>query len=181
MERKENQQMKRAAGIRFAAIIFLLCCMIACSSASAEATQEENIMADYDFTIFTNVEITGIDLNSMTQEELSVLYQAARYCQAMTEADIETMREIVSEDMTFTHMSGMRQTREEYFADVADGSLTYYTIGMENPVIVLDGDHATVTYTAALNANAYGARGTFHMKGSHHYENRDGAWIAVNR
>lgn len=79
MERKENQQMKRAAGIRFAAIIFLLCCMIACSSASAEATQEENIMADYDFTIFTNVEITGIDLNSLTREELSVLYQAARY------------------------------------------------------------------------------------------------------
>ncbi len=138
-------------------------------------------MADYDFTVFTNVEITGIDLHSLTQEELSVLYQAARYCQAMTEADIETMREIVSEDMVFVHMSGMRQTREEYFADVADGSLTYYSIGMENPVIELDGDHATVTYTAALNANAYGARGTFRMKGSHQYENRDGAWIAVNK
>ena len=99
----------------------------------------------------------------------------------MTEADIETMREIVSEDMTFTHMSGMKQTREEYFADVADGSLTYYTIGMENPEIEIDGDLATVTYTAALNANAYGARGTFRMKGSHHYENRDGVWIAVNK
>ncbi len=47
MERKENQQMKRAAGIRFAAIIFLLCCMIACSSASAETTKEENIMTGY--------------------------------------------------------------------------------------------------------------------------------------
>ncbi len=138
-------------------------------------------MTVYDFTAFTNVEITGIDLDSLTKEELSVLYQAARYCQAMTEADIETMREIVSEDMTFTHMSGMKQTREEYFADVADGSLTYYSIGMESPVIELDGDHATVTYTAALNANAYGARGTFHMKGGHHFENRDGVWTAVNR
>lgn len=138
-------------------------------------------MMVYDFTVFTNVEITGIDLNTLTKEERSVLYQAARYCQAMTEADIETMREIVSEDMTFTHMSGMKQTREEYFADVADGSLTYYTIGMENPEIEIDGDFATVTYTAALNAKAYGARGTFRMKGSHHYENRDGVWIAVNK
>lgn len=25
-------------------------------------------------------------------------------------------------------MSGKKQTREEYFADIADGSLTYYTI-----------------------------------------------------
>ena len=138
-------------------------------------------MADYDFTVFTNVEITGIDLHSLTKEELSVLYQAVRYCQAMTDKDIDTMREIVSEDMVFVHMSGMRQTREEYFTDVADGSLTYYTIGMADPVIEIDGDQAIVTYTAILNANAYGARGTFRMKGSHHYENRDGAWIAVNK
>ncbi len=139
------------------------------------------MMTDYDFTIFTNVEITGINLDSLTNEELSVLYQAARYCQAMTDKDIDTMREIVSEDMVFVHMSGMRQTREEYFADVADGSLTYYTIGMADPVIGIDGEQATVTYTSILNANAYGARGTFRMKGSHHYENRNGAWIAVNK
>jgi len=138
-------------------------------------------MTDYDFSVFANVEITGIDLDSLTKEELAVLYQAARYCQAMTEADIDTMREIVSEDMVFVHMSGMRQTREEYFADVADGSLTYYTIGMANPIIEIDGDRAIVTYTSILNANAYGARGTFRMKGSHHYENRDGAWIAMNK
>ncbi len=181
MDRKETGQMKRSAGVRLAAIIFLLCCTIACSGAATETTREENRMADYDFIVFTNVEITGIDPDSLTKEELSVLYQAARYCQAMTDKDISTMREIVSEDMVFVHMSGMRQTREEYFADVADGSLTYYTIGMAEPVIRIDGDCAAVTYTAILNANAYGARGTFRMKGTHHYEKRDGAWIAVNQ
>ena len=138
-------------------------------------------MTDYDFTAFTNVEITGIDLDSLTKEELSVLYQAARYCQAMTDKDIDTMREIVSEDMIFVHMSGLRQTREEYFADVADGSLTYYAIGMENPVVAVDGDLATVTYTSVLTANAYGAQGTFRMKGTHYYQRINGEWIAVNR
>ena len=137
-------------------------------------------MTAYDFSAFANVEITGVDLSTLTEEQLSVLYQAARYCEAMTEADIDTMRAIVSEDMVFTHMSGMRQTREEYFADVADGSLRYYTIDMEKPVVKVDGGKATVTYTSLLNANAYGARGSFRMKGTHRYENRDGAWIAVN-
>lgn len=137
-------------------------------------------MTAYDTLSFPNVDITRIDLSSLTQEELAVLRQAARYCEAMTEADIDTMREIVSEDMVFTHMSGRQQTREEYFADVADGSLRYYTIGMEKPTVQVDGDRATVTYTSVLNANAYGARGTFRMKGTHHYEKRDGAWIAVN-
>ena len=154
----------------------MLLALLLGATALAEGTDMK-----YDFSTFTNVTLKGIDVSKLNEEELSALYQAARYCQAMTEADIDTMRQIVSEDMTFTHMSGMKQTREEYFADVADGSLTYYAIGMENPVVAVDGDMATVTYTSALTANAYGAQGTFRMKGTHYYQRINGEWIAVNR
>ena len=157
-------------------LVISLLALLLCAAALAEETEMK-----YDFSIFTNVTLKGIDTSTLNEDELSALYQAARYCQAMTEADIDTMREIVSEDMVFVHMSGMRQTREEYFADVADGSLTYYTIGMADPVIEIDGDHAIVTYTSILNANAYGARGTFRMRGTHYYRRIDGEWIAVNR
>jgi ketosteroid isomerase-like protein len=156
-------------------IAIMLLALLLGATALAEGTDMK-----YDFSTFTNVTLKGIDVSKLNEEELSALYQAARYCQAMTEADVETMRQIVSEDMTFTHMSGMKQTREEYFADVADGSLTYYAIGMENPVVAVDGDLATVTYTSALTANAYGAQGTFRMKGTHYYQRIDGEWIAVN-
>ena len=142
--------------------------------------EREETMKEYDFSAFTNVEITGIDLDSLSGDSLAVLYAQARYCQAMTDADIATMRELVSEDMIFTHMRGMQQTREEYFADVADGSLNYFTIGIADPVIKVNGDTATITYTSVLNANAYGARGTYRMNGTHHYEKLDGEWIAVN-
>ena len=157
-------------------LVISLLALLLCGLVLAEETDMK-----YDFSAFTNVALKGIDLSMLTEDELSALYQAARYCQAMTEADIDTMRQIVSEDMTFTHMSGMKQTREEYFADVADGSLTYYAIGMENPVVEVDGDVAKVTYTSVLTANAYGARGTFRMKGTHYYRRIDGEWIAVNR
>ena len=156
-------------------IAIILLALLLCA-ALAERTDMK-----LDFSTFTNVTLKGIDISTLDEDELSVLYQAARYCQAMTEADIDTMREIVSENMKFVHMSGRTQTREEYFADVADGSLTYYAIGMEDPVVAVDGDMATVTYTAALTANAYGARGTFRMKGTHYYQRIDGEWIAVNR
>ena len=142
---------------------------------------EDHIVAGFDFSVFKNVEITGTDLTSLDEDQLSVLYVQARYCQAMTDADIDTMREIVSEDIVFTHMSGRQQTREEYFADIANGRLNYFTIGIEKPVIKVDGDAASVTFTSVLNANAYGARGTYRMKGTHHYEMRDGQWIAVNQ
>ena len=156
--------------------LLIVLALLLCGVALAEETGMK-----YDFSTFTNVTLKGIDTSTLNVDELSALYQAARYCQAMTKADIDTMREIVSEDMTFTHMSGMKQTREEYFADVADGSLTYYAIGMEDPVVKVDGDKAMVTYTSALTANAYGAQGTFRMKGTHYYQRIDGEWIAVNR
>ena len=48
-------------------------------------------------------------------------------------------------------------------------------------MVKVDGDMAMVTYTSALTANAYGARGTFRMKGTHYYQRIDGEWITVNR
>lgn len=147
---------------------------------SLSAGEEGGEMAGYDFSEFNNVEITGIELSGLSEEQLAVLYQQARYCQAMTEADIDTMDEIVSDNSVFTHMSGMQQTKEEYFADVEDGSLRYFTIGIENPVVEVNGNLATVTYTSVLNANAYGARGTYRMSGSHWFENRDGVWYSIN-
>lgn len=137
-------------------------------------------MKNYNFSALTNVELINADLASMTDEQLAVVYAQARYCQAMTDADIDSMRELVSEDKTYTHMSGKKQTREEYFADIADGNLRYFTIGMDSPKVEVSGDTASVTYTSVLNANAYGSRGTYRMKGTHYYEKRDGEWIAVN-
>ena len=36
--------------------------------------------------------------SSLDDDQLAVLYQQARYCQAMTDADTDTLREIVSPD-----------------------------------------------------------------------------------
>lgn len=132
------------------------------------------------FNEYPDVEITGIDIETLNEAEKDLLGTQARYCQAMCDSDIDSMRQIVSEDMVFVHMSGMKQSKEEYLADIANGRLNYYTIGIRDPKIIIDGDHASITYTLVLNASAYGARGTYHMKGTHHYEKRNGSWIMVN-
>lgn len=137
-------------------------------------------MKDYDFSVFSNVELIGVDLSALDDEQLAVLYRQARYCQAMTDADTDTLRETVSPDAVFTHMSGRQQTREEYFADIESGALRYFTIGIYHPTVEVNGDTASITYTSVLNANAYGAHGTFRMSGTHWFEKRDGEWTSVN-
>lgn len=125
---------------------------------------------------FQNVEITGIDVSELSKEQKEILYHQAKYCQAMTNADLDTLRELVSEEKTFTHMSGMQQTREEYFSDIQRRRLIYFTIGIDRPEITVDGDHAEIAYTSVLNANAYGARGTFRMSGTHYLVKENGNW-----
>lgn len=147
---------------------------------SDSSNKTEAGAVDLDFSIFSNVKIIGIDLSELSAEEQAVLYQQARYCQAMTEADTETMAEITSPDMIFTHMSGRQQTREEYFADIEDGNLQYFTIGIENPAVNINDNYASVSYTSVLNANAYGARGTYRIDGTHWYEKQNENWIACN-
>lgn len=146
---------------------------------TAPIQEGDESMKAYDFSAFSNVEIIGVDLETLSDAELSVLYRQAKYCQAMTEADTDTMAELVAEDVTFTHMSGLQQTREEYFADIESGGLRYFTIGIENPVIEIDGNFASVHYTSVLNANAYGSRGTYRMEGTHKFENVNGEWVAT--
>ena len=55
-----------------------------------ELVAEEKDMSRYDFTVFPNVTITGIDISSLNEIELAILYAQARYCQAMTGADTIT-------------------------------------------------------------------------------------------
>lgn len=76
-----------------------------------------------------------------------------------------------------------RQTADKggiYFADIENGLLQYFTIGIENPVVEVEGNHASITYTSVLNANAYGARGVYRMTGTHGYEKADGEWMSSN-
>lgn len=82
------------------------------------------------FDEFDKVNIAGIDVASLDEYRKEILYHQARYCQAMADADIDTLRELVSEDKTFTHMSGKTQTRDEYFADIQSGKLDYHTVGI---------------------------------------------------
>lgn len=133
-----------------------------------------------DFAVFKNVKITGTNINTLTNEEVEVLYTQSRYCQAMVDADLDTMKEIVPNDVTFTHMSGMVQTRNEYFADIKNGRLNYYNIGIENPKIKVNGDTATITYTSILDANAYGAKGVYRMSGTHRLKKVDDKWLSTN-
>ena len=125
--------------------------------------------------------VVTADTSWLTDEQLAVLegYQAMQ--QAMVDADHEALRRIIEDGTSMVHMSGARQTKEEFIAEVG-GALTYYHSDIELiDDIRIDGDWATLDARVALTANAYGARGTFPINVRQSMHKVGGRWLFSRR
>lgn len=116
----------------------------------------------------------------MNAEQKAVLAAFERMQQAMIDKDTETMLSLVTEDKTFTHMSGKKQTKEEFFGEIEDGTLNYYKYEINHPVVVIDGDTATLTADTTLTAKVYGMSGRWTLATEAHFVKWGGEWIQCN-
>lgn len=116
----------------------------------------------------------------MTDDKQAVLSAFEAMQQAMIDKDVETMGSLVTEDKTFTHMSGRVQTKEEFFDEIADGTLNYYSYKIENPEITIDGDRAMLTADTTLTAKVYGISGSWTLYTKAHFIKVEDKWIQCN-
>ena len=131
---------------------------------------------DFEYAVFGS-ESEDLDMNA---EQKAVLTAFERMQQAMIDKDSETMLSLVTEDKTFTHMSGKTQTKEEFFGEIEDGTLNYYKYVIHDPVVTVDGDTATLTANTTLTAKVYGMSGSWTLKTEAHFIRIDGEWIQCN-
>ena len=112
------------------------------------------------------------------ETEVLAAYQAIQ--QAMIDKDIEALDRLYQDGTTFTHMSGKVQTKEEFFGEIADGTLNYFAYDIHGPRITVDGDEAFLTASVTLTAKVYGASGSWTLPVNAHFTKIDGQWIAHN-
>ena len=98
----------------------------------------------------------------------------------MIDKDIDTLRRITAEDKTFTHMSGKKQTREEFFAEIRRGILNYYAYNIENLHIEVNADTAHLSGNVTLKAKVYGMSGSWTVKTEQNFRKENGNWIICN-
>ncbi len=118
-------------------------------------------------------------MNSAEKEKLLALYEKMQ--QAMIDKDIGTLSSIIKDGTVFTHMSGKKQSKEEYLGEIADGTLNYYRYRIENPVIRVDGDTASLTADVTLKAKVYGISGSWTLHVNAHFTKENGRWLYSNK
>ena len=118
---------------------------------------------------------------TITTDQSAVLETYERFEQAMIDKDIDTLNDLVTADKTFTHMSGKVQTKEQFFGEIEDGTLNYYSYKLNSPVVTVDGDTALLTGSTTLEAKVYGASGTWTLKTNQHFVKQDGKWLLTDK
>ena len=116
----------------------------------------------------------------LTEDGRAVLSAFEKFQQAMIDKDMDTLYAMVTPDKTFTHMSGKTQTKEEYFGEIADGTLNYFKYVIHNPAVEIEGGFACLTADTTLTARVYGMSGSWTLHTEAWFQNINGAWISCN-
>ena len=120
------------------------------------------------------------EAKEMSSDEVAVLAAWEAMQQAMVDKDVDAMRALTTEDKTFTHMSGKTQTREEFFGEIADGTLNYFGYEVHDPHVEIVGDRATLTGSTTLDARVYGMSGSWTLPTNARFVRVDGRWVQCN-
>lgn len=115
----------------------------------------------------------------MTTEEKEVYSAYIASNKAMIEKDRTAMELYFDEKLIFTHMSGKKQTREEFIGEIMDGTLNYFKVDTRDFSIIVKGDTAQMKVTHTLTAKVYGISGSWTMGGENTYKKRNGIWVRV--
>ena len=115
----------------------------------------------------------------MTTEEREVYSAYEAINNAMIKKDRAAMERYFDEKLIFTHMSGKKQTREEFIGEIMDGTLNYFKVDTKDYSIRVDGDTAHMKVTHTLTAKVYGISGSWTMNGDNNYKKRNGIWVRV--
>jgi len=115
----------------------------------------------------------------MTTEEKEVYSAYEAINTAMIEKDRAAMERYFDEKLTFTHMSGKKQTRDEFVGEIMDGTLNYFKVDTKDFSIIVDGDTAHMKVTHKLTAKVYGISGRWTMNGDNTYKKRGGIWVRI--
>lgn len=109
------------------------------------------------------------------KEQILELYDAMY--KAMIAKDMETLDEVHDEYFILIHMTGMRQSKEEYMRAIEDGTLNYYSAEHEKQEVNVTGDKATLTGRSRVNAAVFGGgRHTWRLQLRFQLIKRQGRW-----
>lgn len=78
-------------------------------------------------------------------------------CEASINKDLDKLDEILSDDYVLVHMTGMKQSKEDYIESVKNGELSYFETKHESIEVTINGNEATILGKTKTLASPFGS------------------------
>ena len=88
------------------------------------------------------------------KEQITQLYK--EMYTAMVNKDRAELERVHDDSFVLVHMTGMRQSRQEYINAIMDGTLNYYSASHEDMQVEVGGDSAVLTGKSRVTAAVFG-------------------------
>lgn len=113
------------------------------------------------------------------REELKDLYR--KYWQYMIEKDADGLRELMADDYELLHMTGVRQSREEFLTGLCDGTFNYFSAEHDSIDVQISENTAMMIGKSRVVAAVYGGRNnSWRLRGDFTLRNEQGKWKLTN-
>ena len=109
------------------------------------------------------------------EAKISELYKD--YWDYMIEKNIEGLRSLMSSDYCLYHMTGVKQTADEFLKGLKNGTFNYYSALHDDIAVSVHGDEARMTGKSRVFAAVYGGgRNSWRLQGDFTLRKENGKW-----
>ena len=108
-------------------------------------------------------------------EKIKELYK--EYWGCMIEKDDAGLRNIMSDDYYLLHMTGVRQSVDEFLTGLKNGTFNYYLADHDDIIVSVDGDTAKMIGKSRVVAAVYGSgKNSWRLRGDFTLRKENGNW-----
>lgn len=113
---------------------------------------------------------------SFSDADNEIIDRFIEFQQALIDKDKIKLNDILTE-YELIHMSGKKQSKEEFIGEIMDGTLNYFKSEIIEPTILWDdNERATLIADVTLTAKVYGFNGKWTLDTTVDFEKIDGEW-----
>ena len=113
------------------------------------------------------------------QDEQEIRQREIRRFGAMVRGDVPTLDDLLADDLTYTHATGVFETKPEFIAKLKSGQTKYESFAPENMLVRIYGTTGVVTGTARVKVQAKGEHLSFQLRFTDVYVKKDDRWQMV--
>ncbi len=113
------------------------------------------------------------------QAEQEIRQQEARRFEAIVRGDVAALDQILSDDLTYTHATGVFETKAEFIDKMKSGQLKYESFAPEDIRVRVYGTTGVVTGVARVKVQVKGEPLSFQLRFTDVYVKKGNRWQMV--